>query len=98
MEQQVITNALERIDNPILLLLLAVLVFAIVFLWKHYVKREQMLTEVAISAVGGLKDINAAIGGFKETENQQTHYLVERIERIEVACEQILSKLEILKK
>lgn len=71
MEQTTI-NALERIENPILIILLCVLLVAVIALWYQYTQAQKRLYELAVETVGALKDLNTRLGD-----------LDDRLERIE---------------
>ena len=60
--QQATISALERIENPILVILLIVLMVGIIALWMQYQKAQQRLYELAIETVGSLKDLNQRLG------------------------------------
>lgn len=61
-----LNSALERIDNPILVILLVALLVAIVFLWRAYQAAQQRMYALAVETVGSLKDINARLDSLDE--------------------------------
>ena len=65
MEHQ-ITGALERIENPILIILLAVLMLGIVMLWWQYNKVQTRLYDLAVETVGALKDTNSRLSDLSD--------------------------------
>jgi O-antigen/teichoic acid export membrane protein len=56
-----LNSALERIDNPILIILLVALLVAIVFLWRAYQHAQQRMYALAVETVGSLKDLTARL-------------------------------------
>jgi sensor domain CHASE-containing protein len=67
-----IPNALERIENPILIILLAALMVAVVALWLHNLNMQRRLQEALIQNVQAMVNINATLA-----------YINDRLERIE---------------
>lgn len=65
MEPQ-IHNALERIENPILIILLAVLMLAVVALWFWNRSLQQRLMDALIQNVQAITNLNATLGNMKE--------------------------------
>lgn len=61
-----LNSALERIDNPILVILLVALLVAIVFLWRAYQAANQRAYALALETVGSLKDINNRLDSMDE--------------------------------
>ncbi len=57
-----INNALERIENPILIILIAVLLLAVVALWFQSKSDRQKLYDLAIETIGAIKDTNTRMG------------------------------------
>lgn len=79
MEEQ-IPNALERIENPILIILLAVLMAAGVALWFSYRALQQQFVQMLVENIGALKDVNATLGGIRDAGVVQTSELRDRID------------------
>lgn len=65
MEQQTI-NALERIDNPILIILIVVLLAAVVALWYSNKSLQNRLMEALIQNIAAISNINSTLANFKE--------------------------------
>lgn len=57
-----ITNSLERIDNPILVILLAVLLLSNVYTVRMYQVQVKRTYELAVEMVGYMKDLNHQLG------------------------------------
>jgi hypothetical protein len=55
MEQQ-IPGALERIENPILIILLVVLMLAVVALWMRDSERQKIMFAMLTENIGAVKD------------------------------------------
>jgi hypothetical protein len=62
-----LTNALERIDNPILVILLIALAVAVAALWRAYLKATTATYELAVETVGTLKDIANRLDDIEHT-------------------------------
>lgn len=60
MEQSAI-NALERVDNPILIILLVVLIGGIIAVFNLYRIAQRNLYDLAVETVGVLKDLNTRL-------------------------------------
>lgn len=56
-----INSALERIDNPILIILIAVLMMAVVALWFQSKGDRQKLYDLAVETIGAIKDTNTRL-------------------------------------
>ena len=65
MEQQ-LPNALERIENPILIILLVVLLLASGGLWFAYRALQQRLMEALLQMVAAVTNLNATLADIKE--------------------------------
>ena len=65
MEQQ-LPNALERIENPILIILLVVLLLASGGLWFAYRALQQRLMEALLQMVAAVTNLNATLADMKE--------------------------------
>ena len=65
MEQQ-IPNALERIENPILVVLLVCLMLAVVALWLWNRAMQQRLMDALIQNVAAVTNLNATLGNMSE--------------------------------
>jgi Tfp pilus assembly protein PilO len=65
MEQQ-IPNALERIENPILIVLLACLMVAVVALWFWNKSLQQRIYDALLQNVAAMTNLNATLGNMKE--------------------------------
>ena len=75
-----INSALERIENPILIILIAVLMMAVVALWFQSKSDRQKLYDLAIETIGAIKDTNTRMGTADD-----------RMERIEATINNISS-------
>ena len=67
-----INNALERIENPILVILLVALLIAIIFLWRAYQSAMERTYALAVETVGALKDLNARLENIDEAIQQKS--------------------------
>lgn len=94
MEQQ-IPVALERIENPILIILLVVLMMAVIALWMRDMAREKRLVEMILGNIGSLKDIDATLRSIREAGVNQTTQLGTSIEE---SREHILERISSLEK
>lgn len=65
MEQQ-IPNALERIENPILIVLLVCLMVAVVALWFWNKSLQQRIYDALLQNVAAMTNLNATLGNMKE--------------------------------
>lgn len=65
MEQQ-IPNALERIENPILIVLLVCLMVAVVALWLWNKSLQQRIYDALLQNVAAMTNLNATLGNMKE--------------------------------
>lgn len=65
MEQQ-IPAALERIENPILIILLVVLIIGGVSLWFAYRALQTRLMDALLKNIEAMTNINAALSNIKE--------------------------------
>jgi hypothetical protein len=65
METQ-IHNSLEQIQNPILVILLAVLILAVAALWIRDAQNRRQLVEALIENIGAIKDTNTKLASMDE--------------------------------
>lgn len=65
MEEQ-IPNALERIENPILIVLLVCLMVAVVALWFWNKSLQQRIYDALLQNVAAMTNLNATLGNMKE--------------------------------
>ena len=65
MESQV-ANALERIENPILIILLVVLLTAVVFLWRWNMAMQNRMMELLVQNVQVVTNLNATLANMNE--------------------------------
>lgn len=61
MDQQ-INGALERIENPILIILLVVLMAAVIALWLRDSSRQEIMFALLRENIGAVKDTAAELG------------------------------------
>lgn len=65
MEQQ-IGSSLEQIQNPILVILLAGLMAAVVALWIRDQQNRRTIVEMLMENIGAIKDVNTRLSGIDE--------------------------------
>ena len=70
MEQSTV-NALERVDNPILIILLVVLITSNIAVFKLYLTSQHNLYELAVETVGVLKDLNTRLAKRENTDDEK---------------------------
>lgn len=68
-----INNALEKIENPILIILLVALLVAIVFLWRAYQSASERTYLLAVETVGALKDLVNRLENIENSIGDQQH-------------------------
>jgi LPS O-antigen subunit length determinant protein (WzzB/FepE family) len=65
MEQQA-ANALERIQNPILIILLVVLMLAVSVLWYSYIKMQKTLMDTLVQNIQAITNLNGTLSNMRE--------------------------------
>lgn len=66
MESKIMSNALERIENPILVILLMVLVTAVVLLWRWNMAMQNRMMELLVQNVQVVTNLNATLANMAE--------------------------------
>ena len=67
MESKVLHNALERIDNPILVILLLLLVTAVVLLWRWNMSMQNRMMELLIQNVQVVTNLNTTLANMSDS-------------------------------
>lgn len=70
MEQSTV-NALERVDNPILIILLVVLITSNIAVFNLYRIAQRNLYELAVETVGVLKDLNTRLAQRENNDDEK---------------------------
>lgn len=78
MEQTTI-NALERIENPVLVILLVVLIAACIVFWRAYSGLQKEMVQIMLQHVQALTNLNATLAGM----NERLDGLESRLEHME---------------
>lgn len=62
----VVSNALERIENPILIILLVVVLTDVVVLWRQYQTLQNRMMELLVQNVQVVTNLNATLANMSE--------------------------------
>lgn len=62
----VVSNALERIENPILIILLVVVLTDVVVLWRQYQTLQNRMMELLVQNVQVVTNLNATLANMAE--------------------------------
>jgi cytochrome b subunit of formate dehydrogenase len=77
--EQTTLNALERIENPILVILIVALMVVGIVLWRAYTALQKDMVQVMLQHVQALTNLNATLAGM----NERLDGIEARMERIE---------------
>jgi len=88
--EQIIPQALERIENPILIILLAVLLAGVVAMWRKDLKKDAILRDLLVESIGAIKDINTTLLRLKDADQTQHADIAEKLEEIQRKIETAL--------
>lgn len=64
--EQTLSGALERIENPILIILLGVLMIAVAALWLRDAERQKMMYSFLEENIGAVHDTAAELARIRE--------------------------------